>query len=503
MDGGGRGGEEAGGADVKGDVAELLARLAGRQVLVVGDLILDRYVTGDVPRISPEAPVPVVHVRGEEEKAGGAANVAANVASLGGRALLAGVCGRDEAGATLRARIREAGVSDGGVRVDGSRPTVQKTRILARHQQMLRVDREVVAAVATAVESRLLAWLRRRGRGVDAIVLSDYAKGVLTPGVIGCACALGAEVLVDPKGRDFVKYRGAHAITPNAQETEAATGCDTRTIAGCRDAAKRMLDQIGFQYVVITRGAQGIYWRTAKGEEGEAATRARAVFDVTGAGDTVIAVLALARAAGIELGDAVELANAAAGLVVEKLGAASVTPTELASALIGGFTTAGKVTTLAEAAALAQRCRAQGRRVVLTNGCFDLLHAGHVQALEHARSQGEALLVAVNDDASVRRAKGRGRPVQALERRLRLLASLACVDVVFPFSADTPAEVVRAIAPDVLVKGEDWKTKGVVGRELVEQGGGSVVLAPLLDGESSSAIIARIREGRGAEEVAE
>jgi D-beta-D-heptose 7-phosphate kinase/D-beta-D-heptose 1-phosphate adenosyltransferase len=486
---------------LSGDVADLLGRMSGRQVLVVGDLILDRYVTGDVPRISPEAPVPVVRVSNEEAKAGGAANVAANVASLGGKALLAGVCGRDEAGALLRARIREAGVADGGVRVDASRPTIQKTRILARHQQMLRVDREEVADVARTVEARLLAWLKRRGK-VDAIVLSDYAKGVLTPAVIAGACALGAEVLVDPKGRDFVKYRGAHAITPNAQETEAATGCDTRTIAGCREAAQRLIDHVGFAYVVITRGAQGIYWRNRQGEEGDVVTRARAVFDVTGAGDTVIAVLALARAAGIALGDAVELANAAAGLVVEKLGAATVTPTELASALVRGFTTAGKVSTLAEAAALARRCRAQGRRVVLTNGCFDLLHAGHVQALEHARSQGDALMVAVNDDASVRRAKGRGRPVQALDRRLRLLASLACVDAVFPFSADTPAEVVRALEPDVLVKGEDWKKKGVVGREFVEQSGGSVVLAPLLEGESSSAIIARIREGRGAEEAA-
>ena len=487
---------------MKGDAAELLARLAGRRVLVVGDLILDRYVTGDVPRISPEAPVPVVRVRVEEEKAGGAANVAANVASLGGRALLAGVCGRDPAGALLRARIREAGVSDGGVRVDGSRPTIEKTRILARHQQMLRVDREEVVAVAPAVEARLLAWLDKHGRGVDAIVLSDYAKGVLTPAVLERACALGTEVLVDPKGRDFVKYRGARAITPNAQETEAATGCETKSLAGCRDAAQRLIDHVGFEYVVITRGAQGIYWRTAKGEEGEAAARARAVFDVTGAGDTVIAVLALARAAGLPIGDAVELANAAAGLVVEKLGAATVTPNELMNALARGFTTAGKVATLDEAAAFARRCRAQGRRVVLTNGCFDLLHAGHVSGLEHARSQGDALIVAVNDDASVRRAKGSGRPVQGLERRLRLLASLACVDLVFPFAADTPAEVVRALEPDVLVKGEDWRRKGVVGRDFVEQNGGSVVLAPLLAGESSSAIIARIRAGRGAEEAA-
>jgi D-beta-D-heptose 7-phosphate kinase/D-beta-D-heptose 1-phosphate adenosyltransferase len=487
---------------VSGDVPDLLERMKGRRVLVVGDVILDRYVTGEVPRISPEAPVPVVRVRAEEAKAGGAANVAANVASLGGRVVLAGVCGRDEAGELLRQRIRDSGVGDAGVRVDAGRPTIQKTRILARHQQMLRVDREEIDALSSAIEARLVAWLARQKKGLGSIVLSDYAKGVLTPSVIARACSLGAEVLVDPKGRDFVKYRGADAITPNAQETEAATGCDTSSVDGCRVAAQRLIEHVGFRYVVITRGAQGIYWRTAQGEEGEAATRARAVFDVTGAGDTVIAVLALARAAGLPLADAVELANAAAGLVVEKLGAATVTPAELAHAMARGFTTAGKVTSLDGAVALARRFRAEGRRVVLTNGCFDLLHAGHIHALEHARSHGDALIVAVNDDASVRRSKGADRPVSGIERRLRVLASLACVEAVFPFSEDTPEAVVRAIAPDVLVKGEDWKSKGVVGRDFVERHGGIVVLAPLVPGESSSSIIARIRAGRGVEESA-
>jgi len=482
---------------LSGDVSELLDRLKGRRVLVVGDLILDRYVSGEVPRISPEAPVPVFRVRAEEAKAGGAANVAANVASLGGRALLAGVCGSDAAGALLRARIREAGVADAGVRVDRSRPTVQKTRMLARHQQMLRVDQEDVEPLSGPLEARLLAWLERNGRGLGAVVLSDYAKGVLTPRVIERACALGAEVVVDPKGRDFVKYRGAHAITPNAAEAEAATGCDTKTVAGCRTAARRLIEHVGFQYVVITRGAQGIYWLAADGSEGDVGTRARAVFDVTGAGDTVIAVLALARAAARPIGEEVELANAAAGLVVEKLGAAMVTLSELANALAHGFTTAGKVTTLEGVVALVRRWRAEGRRVALTNGCFDLLHPGHVQSLEFARSHGDVLVVAVNDDASVRRTKGRDRPVLAIEKRLRLLASLACVDAVFPFREDTPEKVVRAVAPDVLAKSEDWKEKGVVGREFVEEHGGSVVLAPLVPGESTSAILQRIRARRG------
>lgn len=476
----------------------LLQRLVRRRVLVVGDLILDRYVRGDVPRISPEAPVPVVHVRSEEVRAGGAANVAANVASLCGRPLLVGVCGSDAAGRQLKEQVVAAGVPAGGIRVDPGRPTIEKTRILARHQQMLRVDREEASGIGRALEARLVAQLQKLAGKVDAVILSDYAKGLLTPRIIAAACALGAEVLVDPKGRDFERYRGAHGLTPNAAEAEAATGCDTSTIEGCRAAATQLLERIGLRWVVITRGARGIYWRTADGAEGDAPTRARSVFDVTGAGDTVIAVLALARAAELPLAEAVELANAAAGLVVERLGAASVTPAELAGALAHGFSTASKVVTREGAASLSHRYAAQGRRVVLTNGCFDLLHAGHVQSLEFARSQGDLLFVAVNDDASVRRAKGSGRPVQALLQRMRVLAALSCVDAVFPFAEDTPEKVVPAIAPAVLVKGADWRDKGVVGRGFVEAHGGRVVLAPLVDGLSTSALIDRIRRGEGA-----
>ncbi len=471
-----------------------LTRLAGRRVLVIGDLILDRYVTGDVPRISPEAPVPVVHVSRDEARAGGAANVAANVASLRGRPLLIGVVGKDLAGRLLKERVRAAGVVASGIRVDGSRPTIEKTRIIARHQQMLRVDREEVAPIGGALEAKLIEQIGdERGR-VHAVVLSDYGKGLLTPRVIAAACRLDVEVVVDPKGRDFDRYRGASGITPNAAEAEAATGCDTATIDGCRAAARQLLARLGLAWVVITRGERGIYFLTAEGEEGDAPTRARSVFDVTGAGDTVIGVLALARAAGLRLAQAVELANAAAGLVVQKLGAATVTPAELAGALARGFSTATKVLSRDGAAALAARLRAEGRRVVLTNGCFDLLHEGHVQALELARSEGDALFVAMNDDGSVRRSKGPGRPVQALAQRMRVMAALACVDAVFGFSEDTPEKVVHAITPDVLVKGEDWRDKGVVGREFVESYGGRVVLAPLVKGLSTTNLIARIRK---------
>jgi len=475
---------------------DAIASLARRRILVVGDLILDRYVQGEVPRISPEAPVPVVHVQQEEGRPGGAANVAANVARLEGRPLLVGVCGKDAAGQQLKEAVAAAGVATGGIRVDPSRPTIEKTRILARHQQMLRVDRERPAAPSAALEARLVEQLLRHRGKVDAVILSDYGKGLLSRAVIEAACSVGAEVIVDPKGRDFERYRGAHGITPNAGEAEAATGADCATIEGCRAAAQQLIERVGLRWVVITRGARGIYWRTADGQEGDAPTRARSVFDVTGAGDTVIAVLALARAAGQPLGDAVELANAAAGLVVERLGAASVTPSELAGALAHGFSTASKVMTLDAAASLARQLATQGRRVVLTNGCFDLLHAGHVASLEYARSQGDALFVAVNDDATVKRAKGRGRPVQPLADRLRVLASLACVDATFAFAEETPAKVVPAIGPAVLVKGDDWREKGVVGRDWVEAHGGRVVLAPLVAGVSTTQLIERIRADR-------
>ncbi len=462
-------------------------------VLVVGDVILDRYVTGNAPRISPEAPVPVVHVQEEEVRVGGAANVAANLHSLEAKPKLIGVIGKDEAGRHLKEEVKKSGVGSGLLRMDGNRPTVQKTRILASHQQVLRVDREDVQPLSPEVERRVCEQIAKAGNAVPTIVLSDYGKGVVTPRVIEAACATGAEVLVDPKGRDYRRYRGAHGITPNAKEAERASGVDTSTLDGCRGAARLLLRQGRFEVVIITRGASGIYYRTRRGKEGQVPTRARSVFDVTGAGDTVIAVLALARAAGQSWGDAVEVANAAAGLVVERLGAARLSPAELERALRGGSSSVSKVSHLAGAVVAAEQLRSQGRKVVLTNGCFDLLHAGHVESLEFCRAQGEFLMVAVNDDQSVRRQKGSLRPVQSLESRMRVLAGLAAVDLVFSFGEDTPEKVVRQVSPDILVKGEDWKDKGVVGREWVESRGGRVVLVPLLSNHSTTRIIEHIQ----------
>lgn len=471
----------------------LTESLAKLEVLVVGDAILDRYVSGDIPRISPEAPVPVVWVSDEEERVGGAANVAANMASLGGKPWLSAVVGSDDAGRLLREQVRATGVGVSGLRTDRSRPTVQKTRIVARHQQVIRVDRENPAPLSPAMEKRIVADLEARAGKVQAVVLSDYGKGLLTPAVIQAALALGVDVLVDPKGADYRRYRGASLITPNAREASLATGCDTSTEAGCREAARALFKIGRFGSVVITRGDQGIYYRTRAGKEGRIPTRARSVFDVTGAGDTVIAVLAMGCAAGFSLEYSVELANAAAGLVVQRFGAAVITPAELIDTLRESSLTGAKITTLAGAEAHAMRLQAEGRRLVLTNGCFDLLHVGHVESLEFAKAQGDFLCVAVNDDDSVRRQKGPMRPVQELKSRMRVLAGLACVDLVFPFAEDTPERIIHAISPRVLVKGEDWKNKGVVGQDWVLENGGRVVLAPITAEHSTSAIIDRIR----------
>lgn len=472
---------------------ELVASLRDQPLLVVGDVILDRYVQGDAPRLSPEAPVPVIRVQSEELRGGGAANVAANIASLGARPEVVGVIGEDDAGRELCKLLERSGISAAGLVPDPGKPTIEKTRILARHQQVVRFDREVVGAIGGAIEQQLCARIAAGVPKARAAILSDYGKGVVTPQVVAAICRCEGPVLVDPKGTDYARYRGADYITPNAIEAEAATGIACTTLAGCREAAQELLAVGDFRGVIITRGAEGIFYRTRDGQQGVAPTRARGVFDVTGAGDTVIAVLSLALAAGLELEDSLLLANAAAGLVVEQLGAAVVSGRQLASALIGRASTAEKVKERDEARAEVRRQQAQGREVVMTNGCFDLLHAGHVQSLEFARSQGDFLVVAVNSDASVRRQKGPERPFVGLNQRMRVLGALGCVDLVVGFEDDTPAGLIEQLCPDVLVKGADWQDRGVVGQEFVEQRGGRVVLAPLLDKFSTTHLVEAIQ----------
>ncbi|KMO42905.1 hypothetical protein VQ03_09855 [Methylobacterium tarhaniae] len=477
-----------------GGLAGLLGRLAGRRVVVLGDAMLDHLVGGEVARLSPEAPVPVLALRRTVSALGGAANVARNAASLGGRAVLVSVVGDDAAGRLLAERAaREIG-PDCALVVDRGRRTTEKTRFVAGAQHLLRVDAEDVHPMPETVAAALLGRLGTALARADALVLSDYAKGVLSPAVIREACALarrrGAMVVADPKPATLALYAGVDLITPNAAEAAAVTGLAVGSDAEVEAAARALGRLTGGAAVVLTRGAAGMTVLDRSGRATHLPTEAREVYDVSGAGDTVVAVLALA--GGDDLVAAARLANRAAGLAVARVGTTAVGADALRLALAPPPAAGGQVMTLTEAAAAAEDWRGQGARVVLTNGCFDLLHPGHLHLVAQARARGDRLIVAVNDDASVRRLKGPSRPVQPIGDRARLLAGLAGVDAVVPFSEDTPLAVVEAIRPDILVKGADYRLEAVVGGDLVRARGGEVVLVPLLDGFSTTATLGRL-----------
>jgi D-beta-D-heptose 7-phosphate kinase/D-beta-D-heptose 1-phosphate adenosyltransferase len=478
------------------DLSACLAALARPRVLIVGDLILDRYVFGKVERISPEAPIPVLAAASTEARLGGAGNVAANLRAMEAEVEVLGVVGTDERGAELERLLDAIGVERTGVLRLAGRPTTEKTRLLGSGTQMLRVDWEEARALPEGEAASLLFDLDARVRRAGAVVLSDYGKGVLCApvlrAVIDAARAAGVPVLVDPKGTDYARYRGATLVTPNRKEAEEALARKLPGLADLPAAARDLIRAAGIEAAVITLGPDGMYW-LAGSDEGHVTTVARAVFDVTGAGDTVIAHLALGLACKLPFEACVHLANHAAGIVVGKSGAASVTRAELAAVLAGPGGAPGAVCTLPEALRRIRDWRAEKKRIVFTNGCFDVLHAGHVAYLREARTHGDVLVVGVNDDASVRRLKGDGRPINPVTDRLTVLAALEMVDAVVPFGEETPLELVQALTPDVLVKGQDWAEKGVVGREWVERHGGRVVLAQLLPGRSTSAIVERMR----------
>ena len=465
---------------------------AGARVLVVGDVMLDRYWSGPCSRISPEAPVPVVRVDELEDRPGGAGNVALNIAGLGGRARLMGVVGADEAGAALGHQLAAAGVDCDFIEAPGS-ATITKLRALAQSQQLLRLDFEdgfagfdpalLAERVATALDE------------ADVLLLSDYGKGALreVQGLIALARERGVPVVVDPKGSDFARYRGATLITPNFGEFAAVVGhcADESEIARRAEVLRRELD---LQALLVTRSEKGMSLFRAGGEALHQPTHAREVYDVTGAGDTVIATLAASLAAGTGLADAVQLANLAAGVVVGKLGTATLSAEELRRASLAHAPLRRGVSDEDALAALLDQARAAGERIVLTNGCFDILHAGHVAYLSQARALGDRLIVAVNDDASVRRLKGADRPVNRVGMRMAVLAGLEAVDWVLPFAEDTPARLIQRLLPDVLVKGGDYRPEDIAGGAAVIANGGEVRVLDFIDGCSTSAIIEAIRK---------
>ena len=460
------------------------------RVLIAGDVMLDRYWYGPCSRVSPEAPVPVVKVEEVEERPGGAANVAVNIATLGGRVRVLGVAGADEAATVLETKLRRLGADCELIRQPGQ-ATITKLRVLSRNQQLLRLDFEdgFPGFEPGALEERFAACLPE----TDVAVLSDYQKGALraVERCIDLAHAAGKPVLVDPKGREFDRYRGATLLTPNLSEFETVVGpCrDEMELVDKGEALRRDLELAA---LLVTRGEQGMTLLRDGAEPLHLAARAREVYDVTGAGDTVIATLAAGLAAGLTLPAATVLANLAAGIVVGKLGAASVTASELRRALYEHDEPPRGVLDEGQLLPAVADAKAHGETIVMTNGCFDILHAGHVAYLEQAKRLGNRLIVAVNDDASVRRLKGAGRPVNGLWQRMQVLAGLAAVDWVAPFHEDTPERLIRAVKPDYLVKGGDNDPAKIPGNRCVWDNGGQVVVMDYIEGCSTTSTIARI-----------
>lgn len=476
----------------------LIARVGQPRIVVVGDLILDRYITGAVERISPEAPIPVVNATHRENRLGGAGNVAANLRAMDAEVDVIGVLGDDSKGRLLQGMLEELGVDASGCVTDPNRPTTEKTRIIGGSQQVLRVDWEDSAAISDQLARRVVEELPQRVRNAGAVVLSDYGKGalsrVLIQGAIGVARDLGVPVLVDPKGTDYARYKGAHLVTPNRKEAEEALG---RRLPGLDEliaGARELIRVADLQAAVITLGAEGMFHLTRDGSSGHIPTVARAVFDVTGAGDTVIATTAAALASGTAMSHAISLANLAAGLVVRKIGVASVTRSELQVALHQRGQGGRGLLNETELLSMQAEARQRGERIVMTNGCFDVLHAGHVAYLEEAKALGDRLIVAVNDDDSVRRLKGEARPINGLNDRMAVLSGLAAVDWVVPFSEDTPARLISAVLPQVLVKGGDYQPSEIAGAREVLAAGGEVRVLAFREGHSSSRIIDRLAD---------
>lgn len=462
------------------------------KVLTVGDLMLDQYWFGPTSRISPEAPVPVVNVTGEQARAGGAANVAVNLASLGVTASIVGLVGDDVNGQHLSDMLEDFGI-EVDLGISRERPTITKLRVLSRNQQLIRLDTEDTFEPED-VDS-IGKILERRIPDADVCILSDYAKGTLTrvPEIITICRANEVPVLVDPKGRDFTRYRGASLLTPNLGEFEAVVG-KTRSDEQIVDRGQALCDELDLGALVVTLSERGMVV-IADGQEAIfQPARQREVFDVTGAGDTVIATLAAGLAAGSSLADAAALANLAAGIVVRKIGVATATASEIRLALHEQGLGGRGLLSRDEAPMIAAEARARGERVVMTNGCFDILHTGHVAYLEEAKMRGDRLIVAVNDDDSVRRLKGEGRPVNPLEDRMAVLAGLASVDWVVPFSEDTPADLIGEVLPDVLVKGGDYKPEEIAGAGAVLANGGAVEVLTFKEGRSTTSIIESMKK---------
>ncbi|MGB1263222.1 MAG: bifunctional D-glycero-beta-D-manno-heptose-7-phosphate kinase/D-glycero-beta-D-manno-heptose 1-phosphate adenylyltransferase HldE [Cognaticolwellia sp.] len=462
------------------------------RVLVVGDIMLDRYWHGPTQRISPEAPVPVVKIQQDEDRPGGAANVALNIASLNGQVTLLGITGSDEASLILQTHLSAMDIACQFIE-SPNHPTITKLRVLSRNQQLLRLDFE--ESFADVNKDELVEQTQALVAQHDLLLLSDYNKGTLSEvqALIKAAKAQNVPVLVDPKGTDFSRYRGATLLTPNLAEFEAVVG-HCKSEADIVSKGQALLKELDLTAMLVTRSEQGMTLLRHDHEEFHLPTQAKEVYDVTGAGDTVIATLALAIAAKAEFTQASALANIAAGIVVGKLGTSTVSEAELTAELASGQESGFGLMSEEQLKIAVELAQARGEKIVMTNGCFDILHAGHVSYLTNARTLGSRLIVAVNDDASVTRLKGPGRPVNPVDRRMAVLAGLGAVDWVVPFSEDTPQRLIANILPNTLVKGGDYKVADIAGGKEVIAAGGDVQVLNFEDGISTTKIINAIKQ---------
>lgn len=487
---------------------EITEQLHRVKIVVLGDLMLDRYLVGAVERISPEAPVPVLRWASERETAGGAGNVALNIVSLGAQARLIGVVGDDNEGRRLAHILQSAGVASDLV-VDPQAPTISKTRVLAGHQQLLRIDQEIVCEPHQQAEQTILTKLSEAIAGADALIIADYAKGCLSDGILKNAIALGKQagvpVLIDPKRTDFSAYAGATYIKPNRKELSLAARIDC-SIAENISAASRKIISLTNSNVLLTRSEDGMSFYGTDGRDLHLPTEAMEVFDVSGAGDTVAACFTLALATGAPISSAMRFANVAAGIVVAKTGTATVTVAEILaaeSAATPKDTIArGALVSWEEAEQIREQWKREGLSVAFTNGCFDLLHPGHIALLQGAAAHSDRLIVALNTDASVSKLKGPSRPVQSENARAEVMGAIRCVDLVVLFDQDTPLELIRLLVPDVLVKGADYTEEAIVGHNIVKNAGGRVERVELRQGQSTTRLIGRANDKSGVEQPA-
>ncbi|MGX2972180.1 D-glycero-beta-D-manno-heptose-7-phosphate kinase [Helicobacter sp. T3_23-1059] len=464
------------------------------KILVIGDLMVDHYIWGKCNRISPEAPVQVVNVKEESNRLGGACNVAANLIAFGAKVSLCGIIGKDEFGKWLISELHAQNIDITHIIPTPTRPTTQKSRILISNQQVLRVDREKGEDIDENLQEEILSSLKRKMRDFDAVILSDYAKGLLTPkltkSIIKLARSEGKPILVDPKGNDYSKYQNATLLTPNKLEAQIATQIQINDDESLKQAMKKLQKECKLDICLVTLSEEGIAILDKK-KLVKSPTIAKEVYDVTGAGDTVIAALAFGLSGGLNIYEACHFANAAAAVVIGKIGSASANFSEIVAFLHNGSYSTSKIISKDELAMLLPSLRE--KKIVFTNGCFDLLHAGHISYLQQARGLGDLLIVGLNSDSSVKRLKGENRPINNQNDRALMLCALECVDFVVIFDEDTPLELIKLIKPHTLVKGEDYKGKEVVGSQIAKE----VILADFIKGKSSSLIIQKIAQKFG------